>query len=129
MEVKALAAQTAKATEEIAEQIGSIQQLTEQTVAAIHSIDGVMNDISGLTAAIAGAVEEQTSSTQMIAHNVQEAALGARELAGKMTIVTEAIDGTSRSATAVHETSQAFSAQANTLETAVETFLKRVTAA
>ena len=129
MEVKALAAQTAKATEEIAEQIGSIQQLTEQTVAAIHSIDGVMNDISGLTAAIAGAVEEQTSSTQMIAHNVQEAALGARELAGKMTIVTEAIDGTSRSATAVHETSQAFSAQANTLETAVETVLKRVTAA
>lgn len=129
MEVKALAAQTAKATEEIAEQIGSIQDLTEQTVAAIHSIDGVMTDIGGLTAAIAGAVEEQTLSTQMIAHNVQEAALGARELAGKMTIVTEAIDGTSRSATAVHETSQSFSAQASTLESAVETFLTRVTAA
>jgi methyl-accepting chemotaxis protein len=129
MEVKALAAQTAKATEEIAEQIGSIQDLTEQTVAAIQSIDGVMGDISGLTAAIAGAVEEQTSSTQMIAHNVQEAAAGARELASKMTIVTEAIDGTNRSAAAVHKTSQAFSAQASTLETAVETFLTRVTAA
>jgi methyl-accepting chemotaxis protein len=129
MEVKALAAQTAKATEEIATQIGSIQDLTDQTVAAIQSIDGVMGDISALTAAIAGAVEEQTSSTQMIAHNVQEAALGARELAGKMTIVTEAIDGTSRSAAAVHETSQAFSAQASTLESAVETFLTRVTAA
>jgi methyl-accepting chemotaxis protein len=129
MEVKALAAQTAKATEEIAEQIGSIQDLTAQTVAAIRSIDGVMTDIGGLTAAIAGAVEEQTLSTQMIAHNVQEAALGARELAGKMTVVTEAIDGTSRSAMAVHETSQSFSAQASTLEDAVETFLTRVTAA
>jgi methyl-accepting chemotaxis protein len=129
MEVKALAAQTAKATEEIAEQIGSIQDLTKQTVAAIQSIDGVMGDISGLTAAIAGAVEEQTSSTQMIAHNVQEAAAGAKDLAAKMTIVTEAIDGTNRSAAAVHATSQEFSAQASTLESAVETFLSRVTAA
>jgi methyl-accepting chemotaxis protein len=129
MEVKALASQTAKATEEIAEQIGSIQNLTDQTVAAIRSIDDVMGDISGLTAAIADAVEEQTSSTQMIAHNVQEAAQGANELANKMTIVTQAIDGTSRSAAAVHETSQSFSAQANTLEGAVETFLARVTAA
>jgi methyl-accepting chemotaxis protein len=128
-EVKALASQTAKATEEIAEQIGSIQNLTDQTVAAIRTIDGVMGDISELTAAIAGAVEEQTSSTQMIAHNVQEVAQGANELANKMTIVTQAIDGTSRSATAVHETSQSFSAQANTLEGAVETFLARVTAA
>jgi methyl-accepting chemotaxis protein len=128
-EVKALAAQTAKATEEIAEQIGSIQDLTTHTVAAIRSIDGVMGDISGLTAAIANAVEEQTNSTQMIAQNVQQAAAGARELAGKMTIVTQAIDGTNRSAAAVHETSQAFSAQASTLESAVETFLQRVTAA
>jgi methyl-accepting chemotaxis protein len=128
-EVKALATQTAKATEEIADQIGAIQELTKHSVAAIQSIDGVMGDISGLTAAIAIAVEEQTSSTQMIAQNVQEAAAGAKELAGKMTVVTETIYGTNRSAAAVHETSQAFSAQASTLETAVETFLKRVTAA
>ena len=53
----------------------------------------------------------------------------ARELAGKMTVVTEAIDRTSRSAMAVHETSQSFSSQASTLEDAVETFLTRVTAA
>jgi methyl-accepting chemotaxis protein len=128
-EVKALATQTAKATEEVADQIGSIQDLTKHTVAAIQSIDGVMGDISGLTAAIASAVEEQTNSTQMIAQNVQQAAVGAKELASKMTVVTETIYGTNRSATAVHETSQAFSAQASTLETAVETFLERVTAA
>jgi len=129
VEVKALAAQTAKATDEIAAQIGSIQDLTNQTVAAIHSISGVMNDISGFTAAIASAVEQQTSTTQMIAHNVQEAAAGAKELAEKMVVVTEAIDETNRSAAAVHETSQAFTAQASTLEREVDDFLRRVTAA
>ncbi len=128
-EVKALATQTAKATEEISDQIGSIQDLTKLTVAAIQSIDGVMGDINGLTAAIASAVDEQASSTRMIAQNVQQAAAGANELASRMTTVTETIYGTNRSAEAVHQTSQAFSTQAGTLETAVETFLKRVTVA
>jgi methyl-accepting chemotaxis protein len=128
-EVKALAAQTAKATDEIAAQIGSIQDLTKHTVAAIHSISGVMDDISGFTAAIASAVEQQTSSTQMIVRNVQEAATGAKELAGQIAAVTEVIDETSHSAAAVHETSQAFSAQAGTLDRAVDEFLRRVSAA
>jgi methyl-accepting chemotaxis protein len=128
-EVKALATQTAKATEEIVGQIGSIQDLTNRSVAAIHSISNVMDEISGFTASIASAVELQTNSTQAIAHNVQEAATGAKELAGKMAVVTEVIDETNRSAAAVHETSQAFSAQASTLERAVDEFLRRVTAA
>jgi methyl-accepting chemotaxis protein len=129
VEVKALAAQTAKATEEIATQISSIQDLTKHTVAAIHSISGVMADINGFTAAIASAVEQQTSSTQMIARNVQEAATGAKDLATKIAAVTDAIDETSRSAAAVHETSQAFSAQATTLDREVDDFLRRVSAA
>ena len=122
VEVKALAAQTAKATEEIAD-------LTKHAVDAIHSISGVMDDISGFTAAIASAVEQQTSSTQMIARNIQEAATGAKELAGKIAAVTDAIDETSRSAAVVHETSQAFSAQASTLDREVDEFLRRVSAA
>jgi methyl-accepting chemotaxis protein len=129
VEVKALAAQTAKATGEIAAQIGSIQELTNHAVAAIQSISGVMDDIGGFTAAIASAVEQQTNSTRMIAHNVQGAATGAKDLAVKMAVVTEAIDETNRSAAAVHETSQVFSAQARTLEQAVDVFLKRVAAA
>jgi methyl-accepting chemotaxis protein len=128
VEVKALAAQTAKATDEIAAQIGSIQDLTNHAVAAIRSISDVMDDISAFTAAIASAVEHQTGSTEMIAQNVQEAATGAKELAEKMAAVTEAINETSRSATEVHETSQVFSAQASTLEHAVDEFLRRVTA-
>jgi methyl-accepting chemotaxis protein len=128
-EVKALANQTAKATQEIAAQIGSIQDLTDRTVAAIGSIGNVMGDISGVTTAIASAVQQQTRSTRMIANNVQEAAAGAKELAANMAVVTSTIDKTSRSASEVHETSQVFSAQANTLERAVDEFLKRVTAA
>jgi methyl-accepting chemotaxis protein len=128
-EVKALAIQTSKATGEIAEQIVSIQDLTQQTVEAIHSISNVMDEINGFTTAIASAVEQQMSSTEMIAENVQEAATGAKDVAAKMGVVTGAINETNRSAAAVYEMSQAFSGQARTLERAVDEFLRRVAAA
>ncbi|MBV8836714.1 MAG: HAMP domain-containing protein, partial [Alphaproteobacteria bacterium] len=73
-EVKTLASQTAKATEEISGQIGAIQGSTEQAVAAIRQISGVMNDISRFTSSIAASVEEQSASTQEIGRNVQQAA-------------------------------------------------------
>ena len=97
-EVKALASQTAKATEEIGTQVGAIQGSTHNAVAAIRSIGNVMGDIGRFTAAIAGAVEQQTSATQMIANNVQQAAHGANELASNMLVVTQAIDDTNRAA-------------------------------
>jgi methyl-accepting chemotaxis protein len=127
-EVKALASQTAGATEDIAQQVGAIQRSTRDAVDAIRSISGVMSEIDGFTAAVAGAVGQQTSSTQMIANSVQQAAHGANELADNMTVVTKAINETNRAATEVLDASQAFSAQASTLESAVEVFLKRVTA-
>src|SRR3954471_2948096 len=83
-EVKTLASQTAKATEEIATQIGAIQGSTEQAVEAIRQISGVMADISGFTSTIAASVEEQSASTQEIGRNVHQAATGAKELAGNM---------------------------------------------
>jgi methyl-accepting chemotaxis protein len=127
-EVKALANQTARATEDIATQVGAIQNATNDAVGAIRSISEVMGDISRFTASIAGAVEQQTVSTEMIAHNVQQAAAGANELTGNMAVVTEAIDETNRAAAAVLEASQTFSAQASTLEGAVDVFLERVAA-
>jgi methyl-accepting chemotaxis protein len=127
-EVKALANQTARATEEIVAQVDAIQNSTSNTVGAIRSITEVMSDISQFTTLIATAVEQQTGSTQMIAHNVQQAAVGASELTGNMTIMTKAIDETNHSAAAVLNISQAFAAQASTLESAVDVFLKRVTA-
>jgi methyl-accepting chemotaxis protein len=128
-EVKALAVQTAKATEDIAVQVGAIQSSTDEAVGAIRSFSDVMNDISIYTANISVAVKQQNSSTQMIGQNVEQVAAGANELAGNMAIVTKAIDETNRSATEVLEASHMFSAQANTLESAVEGFLKRVASA
>jgi methyl-accepting chemotaxis protein len=128
-EVKALASQTAGATEDIAKQVGAIQHSTRDAVAAIRAITGVMSDIDSFTALAAGAVGEQASSTEMIASSVQRAAHGADELAGNMAVVTKAINETNRAATEVLDASQAFSAEASTLERAVDVFLKRVTAA
>jgi methyl-accepting chemotaxis protein len=128
-EVKTLASQTAKATEDIATQVGAIQNSTGEAVGAIRSIGEVMRDISRFTATIAAAVEEQSTSTQEIASNVQQAATGAKELAGNMTVVSEAIRETNRSATAVLEVSNALSDQAGTLQRAVDAFLHQVAAA
>jgi methyl-accepting chemotaxis protein len=127
-EVKNLANQTSKATEEIASHIGSIQESTSDAVDAIGSIGDVMGDISRFTTTIAAAVEQQSASTQEIARNVQQAASGASELAGNMTSVTAAIDETNDSAAAVLEASGALSAQAGTLERAIDAFLSKVAA-
>jgi methyl-accepting chemotaxis protein len=128
-EVKTLASQTAKATEEIATQIAGIQSSTTQAVDAIRSISAVMGEIGGFTANIAAAVGQQSTSTQEIAQSVQEAATGANELAANMTVVSEAIRETTRSSAAVLEVSDALAQQARTLQQAVEDFLQQVAAA
>jgi methyl-accepting chemotaxis protein len=128
-EVKTLANQTAKATEDIGAQVGAIQGSTAEAVEAIRQISDVMGDITRFTSTIAVSVEEQSASTQEIGRNVHEAATGARELAGNMATVTEAIEETNRSASAVLDASNALTAQAGTLQQAVDTFLDRVAAA
>ncbi|HMK79113.1 MAG TPA: methyl-accepting chemotaxis protein [Xanthobacteraceae bacterium] len=128
-EVKTLASQTAKATEEISAQIGAIQGSTGQAVEAIRQISGVMGDISRFTSSIAASVEEQSASTQEIGRNVQQAASGANELAGNMSTVTEAIEETNKSATQVLDASGALTTQAGMLQEAVDQFLERVAAA
>jgi len=128
-EVKTLASQTAKATEEIAAHIGAIQSATADAVDAIRSIGDVMGDISSFTVSIAAAVEEQSASTRTIADSVQQAASGASELAGNMATVTEAIEETNRAASGVLDATGALTAQAGTLQTAVDDFLSRVAAA
>jgi methyl-accepting chemotaxis protein len=128
-EVKTLAGQTAKATEEIAAQIGAIQSATAAAVDAIRSIGEVMGDVSRFTVSVANSVEEQSAATSTIAHTVQEAAGGASELAGSMATVTEAIDETNRAATAVFDATTAVTAETNMLQTAIDKFLSRVAAA
>jgi methyl-accepting chemotaxis protein len=127
--VKSLASQTAKATEEIASQVGAIQDSTAEAVVAIRSISEIIGGINEFTTQIATAVEEQGVSTQHISRNVGEAAGGARELAGNMTTVSGAIRETSGSAHAVLEAAQTLTAEADTLQEAVDSFLQQVAAA
>jgi methyl-accepting chemotaxis protein len=128
-EVKALASQTAGATEDITMQVTSIQNLTNNTVGAIRAIGEVMHDIDLISAAIAGAVEQQTTSTETIAKNVQQASEGANDLANNMSVVTKAVDATNHAASAVLKVSETFLTQAGTIEKAVDAFLKKVAAA
>ncbi len=84
-EVKALATQTAKATEEIGAQIGAIQAATGRAVGTIRGISGVVGDVDQIAAAIAAAVEQQGASTQEIARNVTQAAQGTEEVSATIT--------------------------------------------
>ena len=79
-EVKSLAEQTAKATEQISAQVLSIQTSSNEAVGAIKGITATINEMNEIAAAIASAVEEQGSATQEIARNVQQAALGTNEI-------------------------------------------------
>jgi methyl-accepting chemotaxis protein len=128
-EVKSLAAQTAKATEEIGSQVKSIQSSTGEAVEAIRAIGGVMTDITSFATAIATAVEQQSASTMEIGHNVQQAASGAGQLAENMSTVSGAIEETNRSAAAVLDVSAALNEQSAALRRAVDDFLHRVAAA
>src|SRR5437868_10929122 len=90
-EVKELAGQTAKATEEIAGQVNAIQSATADCVTAIGDISQTIRDISGIATTIAAAVEEQDSATREIARSVQQAAAGTGE-------VSQNVAGASRAA-------------------------------
>ena len=79
-EVKALAEQTAKATGEIGQQIGSIQAATQESVGAIKEISGTIEKLSEISSTIAAAVEEQGAATQEISRNVQQAAQGTQQV-------------------------------------------------
>ncbi|MCW8915896.1 MAG: methyl-accepting chemotaxis protein [Magnetovibrio sp.] len=127
-EVKNLANQTAKATEEISNQIGGIQGATKDAVHAIGSIGGIINEMSQISSTIASAVEEQGAATQEIARNVEEASTGTAEVSGNVTNVTQAAAETGQAAGTVREAAQDLSSQTETLRGIVEKFLGDVRA-
>ncbi len=122
-EVKNLANQTARATEEIATQIGAVQSATGDAVDAIQGITGTIRQISQIASTIAAAVEEQTAATQEIARNVQQAATGTHEVTGNIAGVTEAAGEAGRAADQVLESSTTLASQAETLRGTVGAFL------
>ena len=96
-EVKELAKETSKATEEIIDRIGSIQAGTEDAVSAIGRVGEVISQISKNQTAIAGAVEEQTAMTSEISRNISEVAIGSGEIARNISMVAETANNTTTS--------------------------------
>ncbi len=128
-EVKSLAEQTAKATDQISTQISSIQTSSSDAVGAIKGITATINEINEIAAAIASAVEEQGSATQEIARNVQQAALGTNEISSNVAGVQQAAGDTGAAAHQVLQASSELSRQSETMRGQVEAFLSNIKAA
>ncbi|MFC7453945.1 methyl-accepting chemotaxis protein [Insolitispirillum peregrinum] len=128
-EVKSLANQTSRATEEIAQQIGAVQQETRGAVEAIRAIAGTIEDISHIAAGIAAAVEEQGAATQEIARNVQEAAHGTDEVNRNIQGVSVAAGHVDEAAVQVHDAALHLNREAEDLRQTVEDFLGGIRAA
>jgi len=125
-EVKALSAQTAKATEEIAAQVTQMQSATEHSVSAIKDIGATIAQISEISTAIAAAVDQQGASTQEIARNVQQAAQGATQVTGRIADVNRGASDTGAAAGQVHGLAVSLLAESNHLSTEVENFLQTI---
>ena len=128
-EVKSLANQTAKATEDIAGQIGSIQSVTEQAVSAIQNVGGTISRISEISTAIASAVEEQGAATQEIARNTQEASKGTEQVTTNIGGVNRAAGETGVAATEVLSSAEKLGHQSEALRRDVGEFLEKIRAA
>jgi methyl-accepting chemotaxis protein len=125
-EVKSLANQTARATDEIGQQIAAVQAATGQTVSAIAGIVSRIEDINEIAAAIASAVEQQSAATAEIARNVQQAAAGTHEVAVNISGVTKTASETGVVASNVLSSSHILSQGAGTLRETVSGFLNGV---
>ncbi len=121
-EVKELAKETAKATEDISRKIEAIQTDTKAAVDAIATISGVIHQINDISSTIATAVEEQNATTNEMSRNVSEAAQGSGEITSNIGGVAEAAQGTTRGATDTQKASQQLVETSAELRRLVEQF-------
>ncbi len=127
-EVKNLATQTAKATEEIAGQVRAIQESTDSSAQAIQGITQTINRVNEISTAIASAVEEQGAATQEISRNVQQASSGTSEVTSNIGGVTQAAQQTSAGSTQVLSAASELAKNGVRLKSEVEGFLRTVRA-
>ncbi len=127
-EVKALASQTAKATEEIGTQVGNMQQATRESVTAIEEIGDTIGTISQIAETISVAVEQQGAATGEIARNVEQASTGTAEVNAKITDVNRYASETEAASTQMLAAAQQLSRESNHLKTEMERFLHAVRA-
>ena len=128
-EVKSLANQTARATEEIAHQIGAIQEASGEARTAIDTVSSVIEEMSAMAASIASAVEEQNMAVLSIANNVARASNDADAGAGAMRGVEHAAGGARITASDVAVLAVQLGGEAENLSTAIRQFLDQVRAA
>jgi methyl-accepting chemotaxis protein len=128
-EVKQLASQTAKATDEIRGQIAGMQTATQESVAAIKEIGETIARISQIATTVAAAVEEQGASTQEIARNVQQAAQGTAQVTGNISEVTRGASETGSAAAQVLGSAKSLASESTHLKMEVAKFLATVRAA
>jgi methyl-accepting chemotaxis protein len=128
-EVKALASQTAKATDEITVQIAGMQAATGASVATIKEISSTIDLMSEISSTIAAAVEEQGAATQEIARNVQQAAELSARVAANIMDVDRGNSETGEASAQVFSAAQSLSRESNHLQTEVHNFLATIRAA
>jgi methyl-accepting chemotaxis protein len=127
-EVKALANQTARATEEIAAQVRAIQDASNSSAGAIKNITSTVHRVSEISTAIASAVEEQGAATQEIARNVQQAAAGTGEVSSNIVGVSQAAQSTGAAANQVLASAGELARNGVILKDQVDGFLRQVRA-
>jgi methyl-accepting chemotaxis protein len=128
-EVKSLAGQTAKATEEIGSQIANMQLATEESVSAIKAIGQTIEHISEIANSISAAVEQQRGATQNIAQSVRAAASGTADVAANIRSAARGADETGETSSRMFASAQALSSESLHLKAEVEKFLDGVRAA
>ena len=128
-EVKTLAGQTAKATEEIGSQIASMQLATQESVAAIKAIGQTIERISEIATSISSAVEQQRAATQNIAQSVRSAASGTADVVSNIRSAAKGAGETGDSSDRLFTSAKALSAESLRLKAEVDKFLDRMRAA
>jgi methyl-accepting chemotaxis protein len=128
-EVKSLASQTAKATEEISSQVAAMQGATTDAVQAIANIGGTIGAINQIATAIASSVEQQGAATQEIARNIQEAAQGTERVNHNIGGVTKAAANTGTAADRVLASAKELNEQATVLRSKIDGFVVGIRAA
>ena len=125
-EVKQLAQQTARATEEIQAQVQAVQTQTSGAVEAIMGIGGTIRDLNALAAAVAAAVEEQGAATKEIAQNVEQAALGMATVSDTIQQVVRLAQSTGGSASAMLSSAEGLGVQSGRLSQSIDSFVGRL---
>ncbi len=127
--MKALAGQTAKATEEISQNVALIQASTRNAVDAVREIGTAVRGINDITSTIAGAVGQQDAATREISANAQSAAQGNQTLVANISSLRDAIGETSTAAASVLSASGGLATTAQTLSAEVEKFFQNLAGA